>query len=104
MAIRLPYLRFHSLSCLHSQVVGLTVTAERKEIIIIGLFLFGVSELIFGVGTNVSVFYLSRILGGISAAFIMPGVTAYVADITSVQERPKAMGYISAAISSWALL
>ena len=71
----------------------------RKKIIIIGLFLFGVSELIFGVGTNVSVLYLSRILGGISAAFIMPGVTAYVADITSVQERPKAMGYISAAIS-----
>ncbi|MCK1994080.1 MFS transporter [Peribacillus muralis] len=71
----------------------------RKKIIIIGLFLFGVSELIFGLGTNVSVFYLSRILGGISAAFIMPGVTAYVADITSVQERPKAMGYISAAIS-----
>lgn len=33
----------------------------RKKIIIIGLFLFGVSELIFGVGTNVSVFYLSRI-------------------------------------------
>ncbi|AOH53186.1 multidrug MFS transporter [Peribacillus muralis] len=71
----------------------------RKKIIIIGLLLFGVSELIFGLGTDVSVFYLSRILGGISAAFIMPGVTAYVADITSVQERPKAMGYISAAIS-----
>lgn len=72
----------------------------RKKIIIIGLFLFGVSELIFGLGTNVSVFYLSRILGGISAAFIMPGVTAYVSDITSVQERPKAMGFISAAIST----
>lgn len=72
----------------------------RKNIIIIGLFLFGVSELIFGLGTNVSVLYLSRILGGISAAFIMPGVTAYVADVTSVQERPKAMGYISAAIST----
>ena len=72
----------------------------RKKIIIIGLFLFGVSELIFGLGTNVWVLYISRILGGISAAFIMPGVTAYVADITSVQERPKAMGYISAAIST----
>ncbi|MBT2258923.1 MFS transporter [Priestia megaterium] len=72
----------------------------RKKIIIIGLFLFGVSELIFGLGTNVVVLYISRILGGISAAFIMPGVTAYVADITSVQERPKAMGYISAAIST----
>lgn len=72
----------------------------RKKIIIIGLFLFGVSELIFGSGTNVWVLYMSRILGGMSAAFIMPGVTAYVADITSLQERPKAMGYISAAIST----
>ncbi|RAL22569.1 MFS transporter [Thermoflavimicrobium daqui] len=72
----------------------------RKKIIIIGLFLFGVSELIFGLGTSVSILYISRILGGISAAFVMPGVTAYVADITSIQERPKAMGYISAAIST----
>ncbi|MCI0764392.1 MFS transporter [Bacillus sp. TL12] len=72
----------------------------RKKMIIIGLFLFGSSELIFGLGTNVSMLYLARALGGISAAFIMPGVTAYVADITSVQERPKAMGYLSAAIST----
>jgi len=72
----------------------------RKNIITIGLFLFGISELIFGLGTHVSVLYLSRMLGGISAAFIIPGVTAYVADITSVQERPEAMGYISAAIST----
>lgn len=71
----------------------------RKKLIILGLFLFGVSELIFGVGTNVGVLYLSRLLGGISAAFIIPSVTAYVADITSIQERPKAMGYLSAAIS-----
>lgn len=72
----------------------------RKKIIIIGLFLFGVSELIFGLGTNVSMLYLSRILGGMSAAFIMPGVTAYIADITFDEERPKAMGYMSAAIST----
>lgn len=43
--------------------------------------------------------FLSRILGGIAGAFIMPGVTAYIADITTVEDRPKAMGYISAAIS-----
>ncbi|ARF70232.1 MFS transporter [Paenibacillus larvae subsp. pulvifaciens] len=72
----------------------------RKKIIIIGVFLFGISELIFGLGTHVSVFYISRILGGTSAAFIMPGVTAYVADITSIRERAKAMGYISAAVST----
>lgn len=72
----------------------------RKKVIVIGVFLFGISELIFGLGTNVIVLYIARVLGGISAAFIMPGVTAYVADITSVQERPKAMGYVSAAIST----
>lgn len=72
----------------------------RKKIILLGLLLFSISELIFGVGTNVWVLYLARVLGGISAAFIMPGVTAYVADITSVEERPKAMGYVSAAIST----
>lgn len=37
----------------------------RKKIITLGLFLFGISELIFGVGTHVSVLYLSRILGGL---------------------------------------
>lgn len=72
----------------------------RKKIIIIGLFLFSVSELVFGLAGNATMLYISRFLGGISAAFITPGVTAYVADITSIQERPKAMGYVSAAIST----
>ncbi|PEK04604.1 MFS transporter [Bacillus wiedmannii] len=72
----------------------------RKKMIIIGLFIFGVSELLFGLGKDVWMLYAARVLGGISAAFIMPGVTAYVADITSMQERPKAMGYLSAAIST----
>lgn len=72
----------------------------RKKMIIIGLFLFGLSELIFGLGEHVPVLYLSRVLGGISAAFVMPGVTAYIADVTSIEERPKAMGYMSAAIST----
>ncbi|GGD60334.1 tetracycline resistance MFS efflux pump [Paenibacillus nasutitermitis] len=72
----------------------------RKKMITIGLLLFGTSELVFGLGTSVSVLYLSRILGGFSAAFIMPAVTAYLADITSIEERPKAMGYLSAAIST----
>ncbi|NGP61170.1 MFS transporter [Paenibacillus thiaminolyticus] len=72
----------------------------RKKIIIIGLFLFSVSELVFGLAGNATMLYISRLLGGVSAAFITPGVTAYVADITTIQERPKAMGYVSAAIST----
>ncbi|MCM2986850.1 MFS transporter [Bacillus safensis] len=72
----------------------------RKIMIVSGLFLFALSELVFGLGTHVYVLYVARLLGGISAAFIMPAVTAYVADITTVQERSKAMGYVSAAIST----
>ena len=64
----------------------------RKPMIIIGMFLFGISELIFGLGEQVWVLFFSRILGGISAAFIMPAVTAFIADITTIKERPKALG------------
>ena len=72
----------------------------RKKIIVIGMFIFGVSEMLFGLGQDVKVLYISRILGGISAAFIMPAVTAFVADVTSLRDRPKAMGYVAAAISA----
>lgn len=71
----------------------------RKKIIATGMFIFSVSELIFGLGHTVEWLYFSRALGGISAALIMPSVTAYVADVTTFEERPKAMGLVSAAIS-----
>ncbi|MGF6950266.1 DHA1 family multidrug resistance protein-like MFS transporter [Neobacillus sp. B4I6] len=72
----------------------------RKIMIVIGLFIFGISELLFGIGKGIEMLIISRILGGISAAFIMPAVTAFIADITDLDTRPKALGYMSAAIST----
>ncbi|MEC1623249.1 multidrug efflux MFS transporter Bmr [Bacillus mojavensis] len=72
----------------------------RKIMIVIGLLFFSVSEFLFGIGKTVDILFISRMLGGISAAFIMPGVTAFIADITTVKTRPKALGYMSAAIST----
>ena len=72
----------------------------RKIMIVLGLFIFGFSEFLFGLGKTVEVLFISRILGGVSAAFIMPAVTAFIADITTVETRPKALGYMSAAIST----
>ncbi|QCR32351.1 MFS transporter [Lysinibacillus sp. SGAir0095] len=72
----------------------------RKIMIILGLATFAVSELLFGLGKSVEVLFISRILGGISGAFIMPAVMAYIADITTFDTRPKALGYMSAAIST----
>ncbi|MET3193381.1 multidrug efflux MFS transporter NorA [Bacillus sp. OAE603] len=72
----------------------------RKRMIIIGLIIFSFSELLFGIGKTVEVLFISRMLGGVSAAFIMPAVTAFIADITTVETRAKALGYMSAAIST----
>ncbi|MCP3775057.1 MFS transporter [Paenibacillus sp. MZ04-78.2] len=85
---------------LFSPIAGIWVdTIGRKNILILGLFLFSFSELLFAVGNQVWVLFLSRILGGISDAFIIPAVTAFIADNTTLEERPKIMGYQAAAIS-----
>ncbi|AQY42625.1 MFS transporter [Bacillus thuringiensis] len=76
----------------------------RKPTIILGLLIFSVSELLFGIGENVYVLFISRILGGFSNALIFPAVTAFIADVTSENERPKAMGYMSAAINTGFLI
>lgn len=92
---------FAFIQLLVSPIAGKWVdTFGRKNMIVIGMLLFGLSEMLFGFGKNVTVLYASRMLGGVSAAFMMPAVTAFVADITSLKERPKAMGYLAAAIST----
>lgn len=72
----------------------------RKIMILIGLVIFSLSELLFGLGNTVEILFISRVLGGISGAFIMPAVTAFIADITTESYRPKALGYMSAAINT----
>src|SRR5699024_2489318 len=52
----------------------------RKPMIIMGLLIFSLSELLFGLGKTVEMLFASRLLGGVSAAFIMPAVTAFIAD------------------------
>ncbi|WP_326847629.1 MFS transporter [Paenibacillus alvei] len=75
-------------------------TFGRKKMIVFGLMLFSFSEVLFGIGTKAWVLFASRILGGISDAFIMPAVIAYIADRTTMENRAKVLGYQAAAISS----
>lgn len=71
----------------------------RKKMIATGMIIFSLSELLFGLAQTKNGFFFSRGLGGVAAALVMPSVTAYVADMTTISERPKAMGLVSAAIS-----
>lgn len=72
----------------------------RKRMIVSGMIVFAVSEAIFGLASSTALLFASRMLGGISAAMIMPAVMAYAADITTKEERAAGMGYITAAITT----
>lgn len=71
----------------------------RKIAIVIGLFIFAFSELLFGLGKTIEVLFVSRMLGGLAGAFIMPAVTAFIVDITTVRNRARSLGYMTAAIN-----
>ncbi|MBB6635075.1 MFS transporter [Cohnella thailandensis] len=86
---------------LFSPLAGrLSDSVGRKRMIVIGMFVFAVSEGLFGIASSPVLLFLARALGGISAAMIMPAVMAYAADITTDEERAAGMGYVNAAITT----
>lgn len=72
----------------------------KKIIIIIGLLLFSISEFIFAMGNTFSILLVSRVLGGISAAFVMPGVNGMIGDLSTSENRAKNFSYMSAVINT----
>lgn len=71
----------------------------RKKLIIFGLFVNGLSQILFGLSTEVWMLFAARFITGFGTAFIVPPVMAYAADMTTNEERGKAMGLLGAAIS-----
>ncbi|NRR02215.1 MFS transporter [Brevibacillus sp. RS1.1] len=71
----------------------------RKIMIVMGLVLFTISNLVFALAEQTWVLYLSRLIGGIGAAAMIPSMLAYVADITTEDKRGKGLGMLGAAMS-----
>lgn len=71
----------------------------RKKVIIYGLGILSVSLFVFYVTDIIWVHYFSRIIGGIGAAMLIPAIFAYIADITTIEQRAKGHSFISAAMS-----
>lgn len=83
-----------------SPIVGnLSDQKGRKPFIVFGLIVYAFSQILFGLATEIWILFVSRFLTGVGAALIMPPVMAFVADITTLKERGKAMGLLGAAIS-----
>jgi DHA1 family multidrug resistance protein-like MFS transporter len=71
----------------------------RKKIIIFGLIIFGLSQLAFSFSTHLWMLYASRFFSGLGAAFIIPPMMAFVADITTMDTRGRGMGLLGASMS-----
>ncbi|MFJ7726271.1 MFS transporter [Neobacillus sp. NPDC097160] len=69
----------------------------RKPVMMIGIAGLGLSFLIQAMSTELWMLFAARILGGILSSANMPTAMAYVADITTEENRGKGMGIVGAA-------
>lgn len=76
----------------------------RKPVLTTGLFLFMVSEVLFALTNQLWVFNVSRVIGGLSAAMVVPTAMALAADITTKRQRARVIGWLSAAFSGGLIL
>lgn len=71
----------------------------RRKMIIYGLVGLTLSMFIFYAVNSIWLLYASRVIGGIGAALLIPAIFAYVADITTFDQRAKGNSLVSAAMS-----
>jgi len=72
----------------------------RKPMIITGLILFAISNLLAAFAGDLTLLFVSRLIGGIGSAALVPAIIAYVADITEDARRSKAMSWLGASMTS----
>lgn len=70
----------------------------RKPVIMTGICGLAVSFFLMAMATHLWMLFAARIIGGLLSSANMPAVMAYVADITSPEDRGKGMGIVGAAV------
>lgn len=70
----------------------------RKPVMMIGIFGLSLSFFLMALSTQLWMLFAARIIGGFLSSANMPTVMAYVADVTSEEDRGKGMGIIGASI------
>ncbi len=70
----------------------------RKPVIMIGILGLSLSFFLMAVSSQLWMLFAARIVGGFLSAANMPTIMAYVADITTEEDRGKGMGVIGASI------
>ncbi|CAM4107494.1 MFS transporter [Lederbergia lenta] len=70
----------------------------RKPVIMIGISGLALSFFLMGISSSLWMLFAARIIGGFLSSANMPTVMAYVADITTPEDRGKGMGVVGAAV------
>ncbi len=70
----------------------------RKPVMMIGILGLALSFFLMAISTQLWMLFAARIIGGFLSSANMPTVMAYVADITTEEDRGKGMGIVGAAI------
>lgn len=71
----------------------------RRPLILIGIAGYVIAQVLFGLATSLWLLYAARILGGILSSAILPVSAAYVADMTTDEERGRGMAWLGTATS-----
>lgn len=66
----------------------------RKRMICIGILGTAISQVLFGLSTSLPLLYGARILGGVLSASLLPAATAYVADLSTDENRSRYMAWL----------
>ena len=71
----------------------------RRPLIILGIAGYVVAQILFGLSTSLWMLYATRMLGGILSSATLPVSAAYVADMTTKEERSRGMAWLGTAAS-----
>ena len=71
----------------------------RRPLILIGIAGYAAAQILFGLGTSLWLLYAARVFGGILSSATLPVASAYVADMTTDEERGRGMAWLGTAVS-----
>jgi DHA1 family multidrug resistance protein-like MFS transporter len=77
---------------------GISDRIGRKPVLMIGVFGFALTQLMFGFSTELWMLLASRVLAGVLSSATLPTAMAYIGDSTSERDRGGGMGIIGAAM------
>ena len=71
----------------------------RRPLVLIGIGGYVIAQVLFGLAATLWLLYAARVIGGILSSATLPVAAAYVADMTTEEERGRGMAWFGTAVS-----